>query len=165
MTLKLQKGDRFGMLTVVEFAGKHPTNGGYLWRVTCDCGGETSVRASVLNRGRASSCGCLKRKGSRKTHGMAGTRAYWAWKALRQRCKNQNRKQWSDYGGRGISYDPVWDSFERFFADMGEPPLGMSLERKNNNHGYSKENCVWATAKQQNRNRRVTRTTCAAFLT
>lgn len=156
MTLKLKEGERYGMLTVVGLAGKHPTNGGYMWRVTCDCGGMADIRASVLTKGRTRSCGCLRRQGHPR-HGMSGSKVHMAWKAMRQRCENENRPQWEDWGGRGITFAPEWDSFEQFHSDMGDPPPGSSLERRDNAKGYSKDNCYWATPKQQNRNRRITR--------
>lgn len=57
------------------------------------------------------------------------------------------------YGARGITVCDRWQSFKNFYADMGDPPAGMSLERKNNNRGYCESNCVWATTSQQNKNR------------
>lgn len=61
------------------------------------------------------------------------------------------------YGARGITVCPEWSSFERFFSDMGEAPTGKSLDRRDNNLGYSKANCRWATTLQQNQNQRTTR--------
>jgi hypothetical protein len=53
------------------------------------------------------------------------------------------------YSGRGIGFDPAWADFEQFYTDMGEPPIGKSLDRKDNNLGYSKENCQWSTPAEQ----------------
>jgi hypothetical protein len=96
---------------------------------------------------------------SRKTrsikHGMEGTREYRCWAHMKERCMNPKHKQYSDYGGRGITVCLEWQqSFEAFYADMGPMPSNLTLERLNNDKGYLKENCAWATRKQQAQNRR-----------
>ena len=74
---------------------------------------------------------------------------------MRQRCLNPRRPNYQYYGGRGITIDPAWDSFEQFFADMGHPPSPFStLDRIDNNQGYSKANCAWKLPLAQMRNRR-----------
>lgn len=73
---------------------------------------------------------------------------------MRQRCNDSNAPQFKDYGGRGIKICKRWDKFENFLSDMGEKPREMSLDRKNNEKGYSKSNCRWATRAEQNRNKR-----------
>lgn len=93
-----------------------------------------------------------------RTHGhkSAGerTRAYTVWMNMKSRCRNPRNKSFSDYGARGIAYDPGWERFESFLADMGEPPEAMTLERINNDVGYSKGNCVWASRSVQAINKR-----------
>jgi hypothetical protein len=75
-----------------------------------------------------------------------------------RRCYNKNVRAYKDYGGRGITVCHRWHKFENFLADMGRRPgPGYSIERKKNELGYSKDNCVWATSKEQSRNRRSTR--------
>lgn len=82
-------------------------------------------------------------------------REYASWKMMKNRCDNENYKQFKDYGGRGINYSPSWSSFVNFFNDMGVRPENTSLDRRDNDKGYSKENCKWATRSQQSLNKRV----------
>jgi len=77
---------------------------------------------------------------------------YRSWKAMKRRCDDEKFKQYENYGGRGITYDPRWVNFDYFFTDMGERPSGTSLDRIDRNGNYSQCNCRWATRTQQNRN-------------
>jgi hypothetical protein len=86
-------------------------------------------------------------------HGKSKTKIYGIWLAMRRRCERLNDPAYKDYGARGITVSEEWKLFENFYQDMGEKPEGQSLERIDNNLGYSKQNCVWATRKQQSRNR------------
>lgn len=93
--------------------------------------------------------------------GRKASPTYVSWSAMRKRCNDPRRDTDHKYAGRGITYDPTWDSFEQFLADMGERPKGTTLDRVDNNLGYSKANCRWATHIEQARNRRNTRLTYA----
>ena len=91
----------------------------------------------------------------RRTHGMSYTRTYKTWIGMLQRCNNPKSPVYKYYGGRNIKVCQRWYKLENFLADMGERPKGLTLERVNNNLGYIKSNCKWATQVEQARNRRL----------
>ncbi len=94
-------------------------------------------------------------------HGMYGSPEYKTWQGMKQRCYNKSFQQYADYGGRGITVCERWMSFENFLEDMSKRPEGMSLDRIDNEKGYSKENCRWTTEYEQKRNTR--RNHCITF--
>jgi hypothetical protein len=127
----------------------------------CKCGEPFCCKLSAIKSGNTSSCGCYAREVVGKqaiTHGY-GTgpkrSIYRTWASMKNRCGNPNDTRFSSYGGRGITVCKEWLKFENFLADMGERPLGRSLDRIDNNKGYFKENCRWATPKEQQRNTRL----------
>lgn len=80
---------------------------------------------------------------------------YKAWHNMKQRCDTLNNPQYKDYRGRGISYCKEWKAFSNFQSDMGNKPIGFTLERKDNNQGHNKTNCVWASWLTQAKNKRT----------
>lgn len=143
----------FGKLTVQRI--KESSKGTITWQCLCACGNIKVVSGDDLRAGRTKSCGCLKRE-KLTTHGMTGTPEYATWRSMLSRCHNQNNSAYKDYGGRGITVCKEWlHSFEHFFRDTGQKPVGLTLERIDNNLGYFKNNCKWATCVEQNRNQRV----------
>jgi hypothetical protein len=151
-------GMKFGRLTAIRQAGKIGQTSA--WLCACECGNEKTIRLSTLRSGQTKSCGCIV-----KTHGQSSggkrSRAYMVWDSMRSRCTNPNHRAWPRYGGRGISVSDSWMTFENFLADMGDPALGITLDRIKNDLGYCKENCRWTDWKTQNRNKTGTRVVSA----
>ncbi len=147
-------GQTFGRLTVIAPVGRKHKQ--VQWLCICDCGTEHVTITPSLKKGDTKSCGCLTTDVMKKrmtTHGMTHTPEFRAWLHMKGRCNNPNHKRYKDWGGRGIEYR--YESFEDFYADVGDKPSPeLSIDRKNNDGHYERGNCRWATAKQQANNRR-----------
>lgn len=149
------KDMRFGEWYVIEFS--HKKGAETHWLVRCSCGVEKTIVAQSLKNGKSTSCGHWKKEflKSRAKHGKHGSRLYKVWAQMIQRSTNPNNISYENYGGRGVSVSEEWRQFANFERDMAPSwDDGLTLDRENNALGYSKENCRWATRKEQIRNRR-----------
>lgn len=146
-------GQTFGTWRVVEYSrySYQP-----LWLCECVCGATREVSGAGLRSGKSLNCGCLRR--TRRVHGHTRKpgqvgRTYRIWKAMRSRCQ-PGYIQAADYFARGVRVCSRWDDYRLFLEDMGECPVGMSIDRIDNDKGYEPNNCRWATAAIQRRNSR-----------
>jgi hypothetical protein len=149
-------GQQIGWLTVVAHRGTNKKTRRVEWLCKCECGKEKIYITSMLvGSKRASSCHNCEDHINRKD-------AYISWMSAKSRCLQPTNKDYPEYGGAGITFDPEWAAdFKTFYRDMGDPPYDskgerMTLNRKDNNLGYNKDNCEWADRSTQQRNKRIT---------
>lgn len=152
-------GQRFGRLTVIERVGTSK-NGNALWDCKCDCGNTAVVRGASLKNGITRSCGCLiaeSTKNRNTTHCLSKTRLYRIWANMKDRCLNSNTREYPYYGGRGITVCDEWkNDFQAFYnwAMANSYQDHLSIDRIDNDKGYTPDNCRWATHSEQMYNRR-----------
>lgn len=148
-------GNKYGKLTVMKRLGKNKENR-FKWLCKCECGGVKETYKNQLDSGAAKHCGCDANRTPNLSHGMRKHPLYSIWSSMIDRCSNPKNENYHNYGGRGISVSKEWMDVSIFIRDMSPRPDKFSLDRIDNEKGYSKENCRWATMAQQGRNKRDT---------
>lgn len=153
----------YGRLTTVkEIQGtRHSRN----FMCRCECGNEIVVTLSKLLSGNTKSCGCLKKDVNKERftkHGLSGGRIYRIYRLMRYRCENQKSKSFKDYGARGIAVCPGWSRFEGFrdWALSNGYADDLTIDRRDNDKGYSPDNCRWIPKAEQSKNRRPYEVNC-----
>jgi len=159
MAVKDYTGFRFGTFVVI---GRSDRPRHYYCR--CECGVDKNVRADHLHDGLVMSCGCKKKEllsiavtvHGHKT-GAGETPTYSSWQSMLRRCLTPSTKGFKYWGGSGVTVCERWMDFSNFLADMGERPIGTTIDRHPNNNGnYEPGNCRWANWVEQAENKRTT---------
>lgn len=153
------KGQKFGKLTVVKYAGTDKQRKS-LWQCKCECGNYITTRGTSLRFGSPRSCGCLQKQvvAELKTkHGFSRNRLYRIWKNMKQRCYNPKAQKFENYGGRGVRVCKEWNNYENFHSWAMENGYeeGLTLDRINNDGDYEPNNCRWVTYSEQSLNSRT----------
>lgn len=151
---------RFGRLLAIKLSERENNKRSY-WVCKCDCGNLKEVGISHLRSGATTSCGCYqKQKASESNHkhGGRGTSLYNRWKQMRHRCENPEHVSYRNYGARGIKVADEWKDYSVFkeWSELNGYRESLTIDRTDNNKGYSPQNCRWVDHKTNSRNRRNT---------
>lgn len=152
-------GKKYGPWTGLHYIRTDLTCGkrSPVWLFRCECGETKEIPTKRLSRPPICSCR-INKKRREPVHGKCGSRIYRIWSSMKTRCTCKSHASYARYGALGITICPEWLKFVNFLSDMGEPPTNIhSIDRVDNTKGYSKENCRWATPKEQANNRKTNR--------
>lgn len=149
-------GEKFNRLKILDVG--YSSENSRMFKTLCTCG-EISIQDKyAILQNHTTSCGCYKidTAGDQvRIHGMSESIIYHIWNNMKQRCSNPKNTHYTDYGGRGIKVCDNWLDFNNFYEDMGDPPVGTTLDRIDVNGDYCKSNCRWATDSLQAYNKRL----------
>lgn len=145
---------KYGRWTVLEYAGHS------LWKCKCECGTISCIDSYSLRSGNSSSCGCKTKEMASKTHkkhGFAGSRLYRIYYKMKERCYRPENDNYKYYGGRGITICAEWLKDFSVFAKWAMAngyADNLTIDKIDNEKGYSPDNCRWITIQEQQKNKR-----------
>lgn len=152
-------GKKFGYLTVLRKDENCTRKRNPKWLCSCKCGNTKSISRQALVTGYTTSCGCKHYESHNATHGMSNTRIYGVWLQMRGRCRHSYGKDIKVYQGRNITVCEEWNkdfmSFYNWSIENGYND-DLTIDRIDNEKGYSPQNCRWITNSEQQLNKRNT---------
>ncbi len=156
----IEIGKTYGQLTVVQ-EGPRTKSNVRTWICRCKCGatvqtepGNLATKAGPKTEVSCKDCGNIRSGLKRRIHGKSGSTEYTIWHNMRNRCLDSRHRAYPRYGGRGIKICKRWDDVRLFIKDMGlRPSMDHTLDRKDNDGPYCKDNCTWSLRRAQQRNR------------
>lgn len=161
-------GMKINRWKIISRAGSNKHNQA-TWHCICDCGTKRIVIGSSIINNLSLSCGCLMRERAaeaNKTHGLSKSSLATVWSNMKSRCHNKKALNYSDYGGRGITVCDEWinnsKAFYKWALEHGYNDR-LFIDRKDNNKGYSPDNCRFVSRTINNNNKRKYRTNTTGF--